>query len=186
MIAVFRYRPSPFCILDEVDAPLDEANVGRFNQMLALMEEHTQFIVVTHNRRTMEMGEVLYGVTMQEPGVSRLVSVRWDEEKQRRAAHCRLISRSITGLSTNCANKFSPNPRGTRMRVAIPASPFRQFPYTPLRAAVDFRVSCARIRAFHKGLIFRDTYSEWSRCFSNKFSGVKTSGSRQSPRHLRG
>jgi chromosome segregation protein len=79
---VFRYRPSPFCILDEVDAPLDEANVGRFNQMLTLMEEHTQFIVVTHNRRTMEMGEVLYGVTMQEPGVSRLVSVRWDEEKQ--------------------------------------------------------------------------------------------------------
>jgi chromosome segregation protein len=82
LIAVFRYRPSPFCILDEVDAPLDEANVGRFNQMLALMEEHTQFIVVTHNRRSMEMAEVLYGVTMQEPGVSRLVSVRWDEEKR--------------------------------------------------------------------------------------------------------
>jgi chromosome segregation protein len=82
LIAVFRYRPSPFCILDEVDAPLDEANVGRFNQMLGLMEEHTQFIVVTHNRRSMEMAEVLYGVTMQEPGVSRLVSVRWDEEKR--------------------------------------------------------------------------------------------------------
>jgi chromosome segregation protein len=80
LIAVFRYRPSPFCILDEVDAPLDEANVGRFNRMLAEMCGQTQFIVVTHNRRTMEMGSVMYGVTMQEPGVSKLVSVKWEED----------------------------------------------------------------------------------------------------------
>ena len=79
LIAVFRFRPSPFCILDEVDAPLDEANVGRFNKMLREMCGQTQFIVVTHNRRTMEMGSVLYGVTMQEPGVSKLVSVKWEE-----------------------------------------------------------------------------------------------------------
>jgi chromosome segregation protein len=79
LIAVFKYQPSPFCILDEVDAPLDEANVGRFNKMLAEMCAQTQFIVVTHNRRTMEMGSVLYGVTMQEPGVSKLVSVKWEE-----------------------------------------------------------------------------------------------------------
>ena len=80
LIAVFRYQPSPFCILDEVDAPLDEANVGRFNRMLADMCAQTQFIVVTHNRKTMEMGSVLYGVTMQEPGVSKLVSVKWEED----------------------------------------------------------------------------------------------------------
>jgi chromosome segregation protein len=80
LIAVFRYQPSPFCILDEVDAPLDEANVGRFNKMLAEMCGQTQFIVVTHNRKTMEMGSVLYGVTMQEPGVSKLVSVKWEED----------------------------------------------------------------------------------------------------------
>ncbi|HEV2298498.1 MAG TPA: chromosome segregation protein SMC [Candidatus Acidoferrales bacterium] len=79
LIAVFRFQPSPFCILDEVDAPLDEANVGRFNRMLTEMSEQTQFIIVTHNRKTMEMGSVLYGVTMQEPGVSKLVSVRWEE-----------------------------------------------------------------------------------------------------------
>ena len=79
LIAVFRYQPSPFCILDEVDAPLDEANVGRFNKLLADMCGQTQFIVVTHNRKTMEMGSVLYGVTMQEPGVSKLVSVKWEE-----------------------------------------------------------------------------------------------------------
>ena len=78
LIAVFRYAPSPFCILDEVDAPLDEANVGRFNRLLAEMCGQTQFIVVTHNRKTMEMGSVLYGVTMQEPGVSKLVSVKFD------------------------------------------------------------------------------------------------------------
>ncbi len=79
LMAVFQYQPSPFCILDEVDAPLDEANVGRFNRMLKEMGTNTQFIVVTHNRKTMEMGSVMYGVTMQEPGVSKLVSVRWEE-----------------------------------------------------------------------------------------------------------
>ncbi len=83
LIAVFRFQPSPFCILDEVDAPLDEANVGRFNRMLTEMGEQTQFIIVTHNRKTMEMGTVLYGVTMQEPGVSKLVSVRWEEAADR-------------------------------------------------------------------------------------------------------
>jgi chromosome segregation protein len=79
LIAIFRYQPSPFCILDEVDAPLDEANVGRFTKLVSEMSAGTQFIVVTHNRKTMEMASVLYGVTMQEPGVSKLVSVRWDD-----------------------------------------------------------------------------------------------------------
>jgi chromosome segregation protein len=91
LIAIFRYQPSPFCILDEVDAPLDEANVGRFTRLITEMSSQTQFIVVTHNRKTMEIGNVLYGVTMQEPGVSKLVSVRWEGEespapKQRQAA----------------------------------------------------------------------------------------------------
>ena len=81
LIAIFRYQPSPFCILDEVDAPLDEANVGRFTRLIAEMSSQTQFIIVTHNRKTMEMGSVLYGVTMQEPGVSKLVSVRWEESQ---------------------------------------------------------------------------------------------------------
>jgi len=81
LIAVFRYQPSPFCILDEVDAPLDEANVGRFARMISEMSAQTQFIIVTHNRRTMEMAPVLYGVTMQEPGVSKLVSVKWEESE---------------------------------------------------------------------------------------------------------
>jgi len=81
LIAIFRYQPSPFCILDEVDAPLDEANVDRFTRLIGDMSAQTQFIVVTHNRKTMETGSVLYGVTMQEPGVSKIVSVRWEGDE---------------------------------------------------------------------------------------------------------
>ncbi|MBZ5513670.1 MAG: chromosome segregation protein SMC [Acidobacteriia bacterium] len=79
LIALFRYTPSPFCILDEVDAPLDESNVDRFTRLIQVMSRHTQFILITHNKRTMEISEVMYGVTMEEPGVSKLVSVRFDD-----------------------------------------------------------------------------------------------------------
>jgi len=76
LMAIFRYQPSPFCIMDEVDAPLDEVNVSRLTQLLKEMAAHTQFIVITHAKKTMEAAEMLYGVTMQEQGVSKLVSVR--------------------------------------------------------------------------------------------------------------
>ena len=76
VLALFRFRPSPFCVLDEVDAPLDDANVDRFANMIRLMSEETQFIVITHSKRTMETAGQLYGVTMEEPGVSKVVSVR--------------------------------------------------------------------------------------------------------------
>jgi chromosome segregation protein len=78
VLGIFHYRPSPFCLLDEVDAPLDEANVGRFTDKVVQMSANTQFIVITHNKRTMEMARALYGVTMQEVGVSKLVSVRFE------------------------------------------------------------------------------------------------------------
>ncbi|MEZ5307748.1 MAG: chromosome segregation protein SMC [Pyrinomonadaceae bacterium] len=78
VLAIFKYRPSPFCLLDEVDAPLDDANVGRFVDRVASMSENTQFIVITHNKRTMEAAKALYGVTMQEAGVSKVVSVRFE------------------------------------------------------------------------------------------------------------
>ena len=76
LFAIFQYKPSPFCILDEVDAPLDDANVGRFVRMLEGLKEQTQFVLITHSRKTMEIADQLYGVTMEEPGVSKLVSVR--------------------------------------------------------------------------------------------------------------
>jgi chromosome segregation protein len=76
MFGLFKYKPSPFCLLDEIDAPLDDANVGRFVEMLQSMLHHTQFILITHNRKTMEIADRLYGVTMEEPGVSKLISVQ--------------------------------------------------------------------------------------------------------------
>jgi chromosome segregation protein len=78
LFAFFMVKPSPFCLLDEVDAPLDEANVGRFLRMVKSFSEKTQFIVITHNKRTMEMADVLYGVTMAELGVSSLISVKME------------------------------------------------------------------------------------------------------------
>jgi chromosome segregation protein len=78
VLGIFHYRPSPFCLLDEVDAPLDEANVGRFTDKVVQMSANTQFIVITHNKRTMEMARALYGVTMEEVGVSKLVSVKFE------------------------------------------------------------------------------------------------------------
>ncbi len=76
MFAIFKYKPSPFCLLDEIDAPLDDANVHRFVEMLRGMLDRTQFILITHNRQTMEIANRLYGVTMEEPGVSKLISVQ--------------------------------------------------------------------------------------------------------------
>jgi len=77
LVGIFQYQPSPFCILDEVDAPLDEANIGRFTQLVEEMSVKTQFVLITHSKKTMSIAPVLYGVTMQEPGVSKLVSVRF-------------------------------------------------------------------------------------------------------------
>jgi chromosome segregation protein len=82
VFGIFQVKPSPFCLLDEVDAPLDDANSRRFNVMLRAMSAETQFIVITHNRTTMEVADILYGVTMQVPGVSSVVSVQLDQVPQ--------------------------------------------------------------------------------------------------------
>lgn len=76
VFAVFRHKPSPFCLLDEVDAPLDDANIGRFNEVVREMAETSQVVLITHNKRTMEIADMLYGITMEESGVSKLVGVR--------------------------------------------------------------------------------------------------------------
>ncbi len=88
LVGIFQFQPAPFCVLDEVDAPLDETNVGRFAKLIAEMAATTQFVVITHSKRTMQEADVIYGVTMQEPGVSKIVSVnlsRRDAERERRA-----------------------------------------------------------------------------------------------------
>ena len=79
LFAIYLVKPSPFCVFDEVDAPLDDANIGRFVKLLKSFTDRTQFIVITHNKKTMEAADNLYGVTMQEPGVSRMISVHIGE-----------------------------------------------------------------------------------------------------------
>src|SRR5437660_9839435 len=79
LLAIFRSRPSPFCILDEVDAALDEANIGRFTAVLREFLDRSQFIIITHSKRTMACADMLYGVTMQASGVSRRIAVRFED-----------------------------------------------------------------------------------------------------------
>ncbi len=86
LFAIYLVKPSPFCILDEVDAPLDDANVDRFTRILRKFSDNTQFIVVTHNKRTMEAASALYGVTMEEEGISKIVTVRFNQGAQVKSA----------------------------------------------------------------------------------------------------
>ena len=82
IFSTYRVRPAPFCLLDEVDAPLDDANVGRFNRLLRTMAGSTQFTAITHNKSTMEAADAIYGITMAEPGISSLIAVHLEEEPQ--------------------------------------------------------------------------------------------------------
>ena len=79
MFGIYMVRSSPFCVLDEIDAPLDDQNVGRFAQIIAEFKNTTQFILITHHKKTMASAEAIFGVTMQEPGISQLLSVELKE-----------------------------------------------------------------------------------------------------------
>ena len=86
LFSILKAKPTPFCILDEVDAPLDDANIGRFLNLVDDFSEETQFIIITHNKQTMARSKAMYGVTMQERGVSQLISARLEEEAAEPAA----------------------------------------------------------------------------------------------------
>ena len=85
LVGIFQFRPSPFCVLDEVDSALDETNVTRFGELMRALSKDTQFLVVTHSKRMMQFADMIYGVTMQEPGVSKVVSVRLGSHEHQRA-----------------------------------------------------------------------------------------------------
>jgi chromosome segregation protein len=80
LFAIYLVKPSPFCILDEVDAPLDDANINRFMNLISDFSNSTQFVMITHNKKTMEAAENMYGVTMQEEGVSKLAAVQFNDQ----------------------------------------------------------------------------------------------------------
>ena len=99
LLAIFQHRPSPFCILDEVDAPLDESNIGRFTDLLKKFVNESQFIIITHNKRTVSAASAIYGVTMEERGVSKTVSMKFNQERGDIEAHPQNIAQAVRGAA---------------------------------------------------------------------------------------
>jgi chromosome segregation protein len=82
LFALFRFKPTPFCILDEIDAALDEANLARFLELMKKIKAETQFIIITHNYKTMEVADYIYGTTMEEPNVTRIFSMKFEKKTE--------------------------------------------------------------------------------------------------------
>ena len=100
LFAIYEVKPSPFCVLDELDAPLDESNINRFLKILKRFVGQSQFLIITHNKRTISMADTLYGVTMQERGVSKIISVRFRNQDNGGEVEDRAIENVIQGNLT--------------------------------------------------------------------------------------
>jgi len=108
LFALYMVKPSPFCLLDELDAPLDESNIGRFTDLLKKFVGESQFIIITHNKRTVSAAQAIYGVTMEERGVSKTVSMRFNSQLGEAEAHPRNIAESVRGAQSELATAVTP------------------------------------------------------------------------------
>ena len=110
LFALYMVKPSPFCLLDELDAPLDESNIGRFTDLLKKFVSESQFIIITHNKRTVSAAQAIYGVTMEERGVSKTVSMRFNQERGEPEAHARNLAESVVGARLAATAAAAPAP----------------------------------------------------------------------------
>jgi chromosome segregation protein len=119
LFSIYQVKPSPFCVLDELDAPLDESNINRFIRVLQRFLEHSQFIIITHNKRTIGMADVLYGVTMQEQGISRIVSVKFHKSDEQVTDHQPISLETPTSLRSIDSEEDAPQKRHETIEVMM-------------------------------------------------------------------
>jgi chromosome segregation protein len=119
LFSIYQVKPSPFCVLDELDAPLDESNINRFIRVLQRFLEHSQFIIITHNKRTIGMADVLYGVTMQEQGISRIVSVKFHKSDEQVTDHKPASLETATSVKSVDAEEDAPHKRDETIEVVM-------------------------------------------------------------------
>jgi len=119
LFSIYQVKPSPFCVLDELDAPLDESNINRFIRVLQRFLENSQFIIITHNKRTIGMADVLYGVTMQEHGVSKIVSVKFHKTDEQVTDHQPASLETPTTVPSVDSEEDAPHKREDTMEVMM-------------------------------------------------------------------
>jgi chromosome segregation protein len=117
LFSIYQVKPSPFCVLDELDAPLDESNINRFIRVLQRFLTHSQFIIITHNKRTIGMADVLYGITMQEHGVSKIVSVKFHKSNEAVSDQPTVSLETASTMSAVEAEEDAPHQRGETMEI---------------------------------------------------------------------
>src|SRR3982075_4738286 len=119
LFSIYQVKPSPFCVLDELDAPLDESNINRFIRVLQRFLVHSQFIIITHNKSTIGMADVLYGVTMQEHGVSKIVSVKFHKTDEQVTDHQPASLETPTSVPSVDSEEDAPHKREETLEVVM-------------------------------------------------------------------